>query len=338
MIHNYLTKIIEKENLTIAESYDAMIRIMSGDVSQVLLSGFLIALKSKGETAEEVSGFVRAMREKSIKIKIDDDNAIDVCGTGGDNSGTFNISTAVAFVVAGAGVKVAKHGNRSISSNSGSADVLRELGVNTEMSPERAEAALNRIGITFLFAPHYHPAMKHAAAVRRELGTRTVFNILGPLTNPANVKRQLIGTFNNKTDELLRDAAQILDYKYVKFICNSNKFDEIFLDQVTNVYGYDINNGSINYNLTNTDFLYPKIGKDALLSSSSKESAMIIISVLQYKSYIGAYNTLSANAAVAFKCAGFSESLEVCIAAAEESIRSGAAYNKLKSLVELSNK
>jgi anthranilate phosphoribosyltransferase len=338
MIPNYLAKIVEKENLSITESYDAMMRIMSGDVSQVLLSGFLIALKSKGESAEEVSGFVRAMREKSIKIKIDDDNAIDVCGTGGDNSGTFNISTAVAFVVAGAGVKVAKHGNRSISSNSGSADVLRELGVNIEMSPERAEAALNKIGITFLFAPQYHPAMKHAAAVRKDLGTRTVFNILGPLTNPANLKRQMIGTFNNKTAELLRDAAQILDYTKVKFICSSNRFDEILLDQVTNVYGYDIRNGSINYNLINTDFLYPKISRDALLCSSSKESAMIILSVLQNTSPNGAFHTVSANAAVALKCAGFSESLEVCVAAAEESIRSEAAYYKLKSLIDLSNK
>ena len=161
MIKNYLNKIIEKENLSMYESYDAMLRIMSGDVSNILLSAFLIALKSKGETSDEVAGFVRAMREKSIKINVD--NAIDVCGTGGDSSGTFNISTAVAFVVAGAGIKVAKHGNRSVSSNSGSADVLKELGVNIEMKPQQAEEALNKIGIAFLFAHLYHPAMNYAA-------------------------------------------------------------------------------------------------------------------------------------------------------------------------------
>ena len=231
MIKSYLNKIVEKENLSLAESYDAMLRIMSGDVSNILLSAFLIALKSKGETADEVAGFVRAMRDKSLKINVDD--AIDVCGTGGDSSNTFNISTAVAFVVAGAGIKVAKHGNRSVSSNSGSADVLKELGVNIEMNPQNAENTLSKIGITFLFAPLYHPAMKYAAETRKELGTRTVFNIIGPLTNPASVKRQLVGTFNNTTAKLLCDASENLEYDRIKIICNANRFDEVLLNDET---------------------------------------------------------------------------------------------------------
>lgn len=338
MIKNYLNKVIEKENLSIDESYEVMIRIMSGDVSQVLLAGFLIALKSKGETVEEVTGFVRAMREKSIKINNDDDNTIDVCGTGGDSSGTFNISTAVAFVVAGTGIKVAKHGNRSVSSNSGSADVLKEMGVNIEMGPQQSEIALNKIGITFLFAPLYHPAMKYAAATRDKLGIRTVFNILGPLTNPANVKRQLIGTFNNKTAKLLRDAAPNLGYTRVKFVCNANSYDEIFLDEETKVYTYDSGQGESDYSLTNNDFLYPMTAKKNLLSVSSKESAKAILGVLQNSSSNDAFHTVAANSAIALKCAGFSKSLPVCIAAAEESIKSGAAFNKLKSLIELSNK
>jgi len=338
MIKNYLNKVIEKENLSINESYDAMIRVMSGEVSQVLLSGFLIALKSKGETAEEVAGFVRAMREKSIKIKIDDENTIDVCGTGGDSSGTFNISTAVAFVVSGTGIKVAKHGNRSVSSNTGSADVLKEMGVNIEMSPQQSEIALNKIGITFLFAPLYHPAMKHAAATRKELGIRTIFNVLGPLTNPANVKRQLIGTFNDKTAELLRDAAQNLGYTKVKFVCNANKYDEIFLDDDTKVYAYDSKQGESDYSLTNNDFLYPRITKEFLLSNNSRESANTVLGVLQNSFSNGAFHTVAANVAIALKCAGFSNSLENCISAAEESICSGAAFNKLKALIELSNK
>jgi len=336
MIKNYVNKLIEKENLSLAESYDAMLRIMSGDVSNILISAFLVTLKSKGETADEITGFVQAMREKSLKINVD--NAIDVCGTGGDNSSTFNISTAVAFVVAGAGIKVAKHGNRSVSSNSGSADVLKELGVNIEMNPKHAENALNKIGITFLFAPLYHPAMKYAAETRKELGTRTVFNILGPLTNPATVKRQMIGTFNNSTAKLLRDAAANLEYDKIKIICNANKYDEILLDDKTKVFEYNVFNGQTEYSLTNNDFNYPKVDTKHLLSNNSKESAKIILNLLQNISSNGTFHTVSANSAAALKCAGYSDSLEDCVFAAEESIRSGAALNKLKDLVKMSNK
>jgi anthranilate phosphoribosyltransferase len=336
MIKNYLNKIIEKENLSLYESYDAMLRIMSGDVSNVILSAFLVALKSKGETADEIAGFVKAMREKSIKINID--NAIDVCGTGGDSSGTFNISTAVAFVVAGAGIKVAKHGNRSVSSNSGSADVLKELGVNIEMKPQHAEEALNKIGIAFLFAPLYHPAMKHAAETRKELGTRTIFNIIGPLTNPATVKRQMIGTFNNSTAKLLSEASENLEYDKVKIICNANRYDEILLNDETKVFEYNALYGQTMYSLTNRDFNYPSVDTKYLLSSSCKESAKKILDLLQNISVNGTFHTVTANAAVALKCSGYSDSLYNCISAAEESIRSGAAFKKLNQLVEISNK
>lgn len=336
MIKNYLNKIIEKENLTLDESYDAMIRIMSGDVSNILLSAFLIALKSKGETPNEVAGFVRAMREKSIKINVDD--VIDVCGTGGDSSGTFNISTAVGFVVAGAGIKVAKHGNRSVSSSSGSADVLKELGVNIEMKPQMAEDALNKIGITFLFALIYHPAMKYAAETRKELGTRTVFNIIGPLTNPASVKRQMTGTFNDNTAKLLSEASKNLGYDKIKIICNANRYDEILLKDETKVFEYNKLNGLTEYQLTNKDFNYPLVETKHLYSNNSKESAKIILDLLQNISSNGTFHTVAANSALALKCAGYSDSLEECVFAAEESIKSGAAFNKLKQLVELSNK
>ena len=190
MIKYYIEKVIDKENLTIKEAYDAMDKIMSGEVNPSQLAGFLIALKSKGETAEEIGGFANAMRNKSIKLDVEGENIIDVCGTGGDYSGTFNISTTTAFIVAGAGIKVAKHGNRSISSNSGSADVLSELGININLNAEQSQRALTKVGISFLFAPNFHPAMKYAAPVRKELGIKTVFNLLGPLTNPANTKKQ----------------------------------------------------------------------------------------------------------------------------------------------------
>jgi anthranilate phosphoribosyltransferase len=334
MIKNYLDKIISKEDLTISESYDLMDRIMSGDVSNILLSAFLIALKSKGESSIEIAGFAKAMRDKSVKIKSED--AIDVCGTGGDNSGTFNISTAVAFVVAGVGIKVAKHGNRSVSSNSGSADVLKELGVNIEMNPKQAEKALDNIGITFLFAPLYHPAMKFAVETRKELGIRTIFNLLGPLTNPATVKRQMIGTFNNYTANIICDATENLSYEKVKVICNANKYDEILLDDETKVFQFDLHKGKSEYSINSKDFNYSAIGKEKLFCSNSKESAKIILDVLNNNSVNGAFHTIAANSALAIKCAGFSNSLEECLIAAEDSIRSGNAINKLKRLVEVS--
>jgi anthranilate phosphoribosyltransferase len=336
MMKKYLNKIIEKDNLTLDESYDVMLRIMSGDVNNILLSAFLVALKSKGETAEEIAGFVKAMREKSLKIKADD--AIDVCGTGGDSSGTFNISTAAAFVAAGAGVKVAKHGNRSVSSNSGSADVLKELGVNIEMKPQRAEESLNKIGITFLFAPLYHPAMRFASETRKELGIRTVFNIIGPLTNPATVRRQMVGTFNNNTAKLLCNASESLDYDKIKIICNADKYDEILMNETTKIFEYNSSVGQSEYTLTHKDFNYPEVDTKHLLSDSTKESAKMILDLLQNISTNGTFHTVTANAAVALKCSGYSDSLDDCISAAEESIRSGAAFNKLKELAEFSNK
>ena len=336
MMKKYLNKIIEKDNLTLEESYDIMLRIMSGDINNILLSAFLVALKSKGETAEEIAGFVKAMREKSLKIKADD--AIDVCGTGGDSSGTFNISTAVAFLAAGAGVKVAKHGNRSVSSNSGSADVLKELGINIEMKPQRAEESLNKIGITFLFAPLYHPAMRFASETRKELGIRTVFNIIGPLTNPATVRRQMVGTFNNNTAKLLCNASESLDYDKINIICNADKYDEILMNETTKIFEYDSFKGQSEYALTHKDFNYPEVDTKHLLSSSTKESAKMILDLLQNISTNGTFHTVTANAAVALKCSSYSDSLDDCISAAEESIRSGAAFNKLKTLAEFSNK
>lgn len=186
-----LEKVIDGQSLSFKEAYEVMYSVMSGNENNSKIASLLTALKIKGETSEEVAGFVKAMREKVINIKCEHERVIDVCGTGGDGSGTFNISTAVSFVVAGAGVHVAKHGNRSISSKSGSSDVLHELGVDVQLNPELSQKALNEIGIAFLFAPLYHPAMKHVAPIRKELEFRSIFNILGPLTNPAGVKRQL---------------------------------------------------------------------------------------------------------------------------------------------------
>lgn len=332
MIKQFINKIIERENLTVEEAYQVMDTIMSGNINNSQIAALLIALKSKGETAEEVAGFAKAMRDNSIKIKCDDENVIDVCGTGGDASGTFNISTAAAFVVSACGVKVAKHGNRAVSSNSGSADVLKELGINISLTPEQSEKSLNEIGIAFLFAPIYHPAMKYVAPVRNELGMKTVFNILGPLTNPASTKKQLIGTFNEGAAELMASAVKYLDMKKVCFVCTAGKFDEITLTAETSVKKFSANASIKNFEVTNETFGYPKLGFEEIKGDTAKENAEIIKNIFEKKEKTPAYFVTSANAAMGLYCADYSNDLNICVQAAEEAINSGKALEKLKAL------
>ena len=333
-----LEKVIEGNNLTFEEAYKVMYSIMSGNENNSRIASLLTALKIKGETHEEVAGFVKAMREKEIKIKCDDENVIDVCGTGGDSSGTFNISTAVGFVVAGAGVKVAKHGNRSISSKSGSSDVLHELGVNVQLSPELSEKALNEIGIAFLFAPLYHPAMKHVAPIRKELEFRSIFNILGPLTNPATTKRQLIGTFNDHIARLMSDSIRLLEMEKVCFLCTDNKYDEVTLTHPTNIIETMENNGMYFYQLNNDTFRFPKTDLHQILGGSSKDNAEIIHKIFSEKEKAAPYYVVVANAALALKVAGVSNDLNECINIAEESILSGKTLQKLIELKDFGNK
>jgi anthranilate phosphoribosyltransferase len=336
MIKSMLEKLVNGSNLSLDESRSVMNEIMEGNVNPSLLAGLLIALKSKGESAEEIAGFALAMRETGIKIIFSEDNVIDVCGTGGDSSGTFNISTAAAFVVAGAGVRVAKHGNRSISSNCGSADVLRELGVNIDLPKEKTAEALEKLGITFLFAPQYHPAMKHAAQVRKELGMKTIFNLLGPLTNPAGVKKQIIGTYSDNAAKLLSQAAHYLEFDKVCFLCAGNKYDEVILDQKTKMIEYNKDD------LTETEisaetFGYPEVSVNEIQGGDAKDNAQIILSTFKNKDRDGAFHTICANAALALYSADFSDDLQICKEAAEKSILEGAALDKLNSLIELGN-
>lgn len=332
MIKHFIEKIAAGENLSVQESYEVMIQIMNGAVNNSQIAGLLLALRTKGETPEEVAGFTKAMRDKSIKINSPEKNTIDVCGTGGDGSGTFNISTAAAFVAAGAGVNVAKHGNRSVSSKSGSADVLAELGININLSPAQSEQALNEIGIAFLFAPIYHPAMKYASDVRKELGVKTVFNILGPLTNPAGTKKQLIGVHNSTTAKLMAEAALHLDMERVCFICTSNNLDEISLADDTDVFDYSNKSGLRNYKIPPEVFGYPKIDIGKIKSDSAANNSEIILSVLRDKIKSEAFFVVSANAALALHVAGMSDDLNDCRSAAEDSILSGNAFKKLTAL------
>jgi anthranilate phosphoribosyltransferase len=332
MIKEYIEQIASGKNLSVDEAFNVMSHIMNGECNNSLIAGLLLALRTKGETPEEVAGFVKAMREKSIKIKSFSENTIDVCGTGGDGSNTFNISTAASFVVAGAGIHVAKHGNRSVSSKSGSADVLTHLGININLSPVLAEEALNEIGITFLFAPLYHPAMKYAAEVRRELGMKTIFNILGPLTNPARTKKQMVGVFNDKTAHLMACASAYLDMERVLFLCTEDSFDEISLTAPTNIFEYNTGQEIKNYAVHSSTFDYYPINARSIRSDSTENNAKIILSVLQDKKISDAFNVIAANAAMAIHTAGFSDDILACKAAAEESILSGNAFSKLMSL------
>lgn len=334
----YIDKVLEKHNLTVDESFEAMQKIMEGEVSNSQMAAFLVALKFKGEAPEEVAGFAKAMRAKSIKINSTDNNIIDVCGTGGDDSGTFNISTAVSFVVAGAGVNVAKHGNRSISSRCGSADVLTELGVKVDLTPQQSEEALNTVGIAFLFAPLYHPAMKHAAQVRKELAMKTVFNLLGPMTNPAGTKKQIIGTFHRRAAELLSEAAQFLDFENVKFICTSNQYDEILLRGTTDVYEYSSGKETNSYEITHKDFDLPQAELSSLTGGDAATNAGMILKILKDKERGTGFDVVTANAALALHTAGTADTLIDCKKAAEESILSGKAFSKLNELIKFGEK
>jgi anthranilate phosphoribosyltransferase len=328
MIKDTIGKIISNENLSIDEAYSAMESILTGEVNPSLLSGFLTALKMKGETSHEIAGFASAMKKHSVRISSDVTNTIDVCGTGGDFSGSINISTAVSFVVAGTGINVAKHGNRSITSKAGSADVLEYMGVDIHLSPEESEKALHEIGITFLFAQDYHPSMKYAAPVRKELGFRTVFNILGPLTNPAGVTKQLTGTYNDETAQLMCTASQHLGFDRVCFVCSDNQFDEISLSGSTRVYEYDKVKGINHYSISHKSFEYPSSPFSDIKGDNAEYNSKRIIELLKTRRKDSFYYTVSANAAMALYSSKFSDDIITCLRAAEDSLNSGSAYEK----------
>jgi len=234
-----------------------MVKIMSGEYDDVKIAGFLIALRTKGEKSEEIAGFAQAMREKMTSIPISSD-AIDMCGTGGDESGTFNISTAASFVVAGTGVKVAKHGNRSMTSRSGSADVLEALGVDITLSPEKVAECIETIGLGFMFAPSLHPAMKYAMGARKALGTRTVFNILGPLCNPAGVERQLMGIIEGSLTDMVAKVLQKLGSKHAMVVHDYEGLDEISTTSSTKISHLKEDNSIESTAISPSDFGFEK--------------------------------------------------------------------------------
>jgi anthranilate phosphoribosyltransferase len=332
----YIEKCLQGKDLTVEEASDALDRIMTGQATDIQIAGLLVALRAKGESINEVVGFARTMRQHSVKINVEDENAVDVCGTGGDSLGTFNISTIASFVVAGAGVTVAKHGNRSVSSKSGSADLLTALGVNVQCAPEKVQDCVNTVGIGFLFAPMFHPAMKYAGKARAELGIRTIFNMLGPITNPAGVRKQLIGTYNPAVAPKLAEAIAQLSTEKTCVVHSNDGMDEVALSGETTVYEVEKQKPRRQYAVSHTSFNLPSQPLSALRGGSPAENATIAQQVLS-KQASPARDVVLANAAFGIYVSGKVQTLREGSAMAVESIDSGRAMEKLKRMAEFTN-
>lgn len=335
MILKALEKVVAGQDLSRGEAEAAMEAILSGRVTDAQIAGLLTALRVKGETVEELVGFAAAMRRHAQPIfppgTKHDEILVDTCGTGGDASGTFNVSTAAAFVVAGAGVRVAKHGNRSISSQCGSADVLEALGVKLDLAPERVGAAIEQVGIGFLFAPAVHTAMKHAMRARRELRLRTVFNLLGPLTNPAGASAQVVGVFQAGYTELIAEALAELGVERAFVVHGMDGLDEISLSGETQIA--ELRDGGVrSYTVVPEDFGLRRAPLEALAGGDAPTNARIVRRVLRGE--MGPHREIVlANAAAALVAAGRAADFLEGVRIAAESIDSGAAKKKLESLV-----
>ena len=332
MIQDAIHKLIDHQDLTKHEAYKCILEIMSGKTTDALIASFLTALRMKGETIPEIAGCAVAMREMATKIETKHDIVIDTCGTGGDGLGTFNISTAAAIVAASAGAKVAKHGNRAISSKSGSADLLKALGVNIEAPIEKTERCLNEIGIAFLFAPLLHGAMKYATPVRRELGIRTVFNILGPLTNPAGAKRQLLGVYRTKLTEILAHVLQDLGSERALVVHGVGGMDEVSTIGETKIT--EIKNGELStYSITPESVGISRTEISQLAGSDAATNAEIVRSIVSGKK--GAHRDITIfNAGAALYVAGIADSIQNGVVRSADAIDAGHSKKKLQELIE----
>ena len=329
-------------SLSREEAREIMSEVLGGKYTDAQIAALLVALHMKGETVEEIVGFAEAIRAAATPLRLEQDSTVDVsgtgrdalvdtCGTGGDASGTFNISTATAFVVAGAGVRVAKHGNRSLTSKCGSADVMEALGVKIDLSPQRVAACLNQLGIAFLFAPAMHSAMKHVQAARRELRLRTVFNLLGPLTNPAHASAQVVGVYSAELVEKLAEALSMLGLRRALVVHGADGLDEITITGITRIA--EVRDGQVHsYEVTPEEFGISRAPIDAISGGDAAENAAIILGILD-----GAKSprrdVVLLNAAAALVAAGRANRLGDGVPMAAHAIDSGAATQKLTALV-----
>jgi anthranilate phosphoribosyltransferase len=327
-----LNKLVHRGDLTREEMLDLMRAIMTGELTAAQIAGAICALRCKGETVTELAAAASVMRELSTKVALDDvEHLVDTCGTGGDGAHTFNISTAAAFVAAAAGAKVAKHGGRSVSSKSGSADVLEALGVNVNLPPEKVAQAVREIGVGFMFAPNHHAAMKHAAPVRRELGVRTLFNLLGPLTNPANAPHQVMGVFHRELTRLLAGVLRELGSRHVLVVHAADGLDEISLAGETWVA--ELRHGEIHeYTVTPEQFGLVRCASDYFAVAdvgAAKDRLLLALSGTACPEQ----DIVAVNAGAALLAADCADSLAEGVVLARKALASGAARERLEALV-----
>lgn len=337
MLVKTMDKLLSHKNLSVAEAYSTMKYIISGEANDCQIASFLTALKMKGETVEEISGFSKAMLEMAIKFNLKQKAVVDTCGTGGDCKNTFNISTTAAFIAAGAGVVVAKHGNRGVSSLSGSADVLEELGVNINIDADCVVKCIENIGIGFIYARNAHKAMKNVAKARKDLGIRTVFNILGPITNPVLTTGRVLGVFDEKLVDKMTYSLKELGMKRAMVVHGLETLDEISVSGETLVS--DLNNGKVKrYKIRPDNFGFNLFPIEDLRGGGPKENAGILLDILSGKER-GAKRIASIlNASAAIIVSGKINEFNEAIKIAENSIDSGKALDKLKKLVEMTGK
>lgn len=332
-----IDRLVSGESLTESQMTYAMTEIMEGRVSEVHIASFLTALRVKGETSEEISGGAKVMRDKAVQIDLGDRYTVDTCGTGGDGADTYNISTASAFVVAAGGATVVKHGNRSVSSQCGSADVLETLGINIGISSERVKECIEKINLGFLYAPSFHSSMKYAAGVRKQLGFRTIFNMLGPLTNPARANGQVLGVFHENLTELMAEAMKKLGTEHVLVVHGMDGMDEITVTDRTKVS--ELKGGKINsYYIEPEDFGIKRSVKEELEGGTPKENAEIIRGIFKGEIRGAKKDILVLNSGAALYAGKKASSIQEGVEMAREIIESGKALAKLDELVEMTNR
>jgi anthranilate phosphoribosyltransferase len=330
MIREAIQKVIEQQDLTREEAFATMENIMSGDATPAQIGAFLIGMRMKGEKSQEIAGFAESMRGKASKVITSRPGpVIDIVGTGGDGTHTINVSTIASFIVAGTGVTVAKHGNRSVSSKCGAADVLMALGVNIDLDAEQMSRCLDEVGMAFLFAPKLHGAMKYAIGPRREIGVRTVFNILGPITNPAGARRQLIGVYDKSLTRLLAEVLQQLDAEHIWLVHSEDGMDEISLAAKTHVA--ELKGGEIKeFEISAEDFGLSS-STESITGGEAEENAAIARNILQGEQGVGR-DVVIANAAAALYISGKAGDVREGAQMAAESIDRGAALKTLDAL------
>jgi len=338
MIREAIEKIVKRVDLSEAQMRSVFDEIMSGKATPSQIGAFAVALRMKGETVEEITGAARAMREKSVRISAgaSEEAVVDTCGTGGSGANTFNISTTAAFVVSACGLKVAKHGNRAASSECGSADVLEALGVKLDVSPDMTQRCLLEIGIGFLYAPVFHGAMKHAVVPRKEIGIRTIFNLLGPLSNPAGATSQVLGVYDPALTDVIARVLKNLGSKHAFVVCGMDALDEITITGRTRIS--ELRSGRVrSYYVTPEKFGIRRASFDDIEGGNPKENAEILLSVLKGE-LTPRRDVVLMNAAAALVAGSMAKKFKSGVKMAAEAVDSGRALDKLMKLIEITNR